>query len=323
MKREASGPRARHRGRRGRVSELEPSRNFLGIPSEYSDPASAGVLILPVPYEATTSYGGGARNGPAAILEASRTVELYDHFAEDEPYLVGVATHEALALTADGPRLAMGELRRTYRRLVERGQFIIGLGGEHTVSAPPILEHAERLRQRRRRLSVLQLDAHGDLRDEWHGSKYSHACVMRRVADQVSLVQVGVRAIAPEERSLMRRRKASITTVFAEEMAGGRRWADRAVNALGEDVYLTIDVDYFDPSLVPATGTPEPGGGDWYSTLGLLERVFKERNVVAADVVELAPIPGVHAPDFLVAKLVYKLIGFHARHGRRGAAGKK
>jgi agmatinase len=190
------------------------------------------------------------------------------------------------------------------------------LGGEHSVSAAPILEHAARLRRQGRRLSVLQLDAHGDLRQSWEGSRWSHACAMRRVVDQVDLVQVGIRAIAGEERAVMRRH--GVATIHAHEMQDGDGWIDRAVWALGRDVYVTIDIDYFDPSLVPSTGTPEPGGGTWYPTLRLLERVFRTRRVVAADVVELAPIPGLAAPDFLAAKLVYKLIGFHAR-ARRGA----
>jgi len=301
------------------VTEFEPPRNFLGIPPEYSDPERAAVLVLPVPYESTTSYGGGTRNGPAAIIAASRTVELYDHTADDEPYTIGVATLPALALSGAGPAAAMRELRRAYAKLADRGRFVVMLGGEHTVSSPPILEWAERLKEQKRRLSVLQLDAHGDLREEWEGTPWSHACVMRRVADAVNLVQVGIRAIAPEERALMRRRKGSITTIFAEQQVGTDRWIGRALKALGKDVYVTIDVDYFDPALMPATGTPEPGGGDWYSALRLLERVFRERNVVSADVVELAPIPGLHAPDFVVAKLVYKLIALHARHGRIAA----
>jgi agmatinase len=302
------------------VDHTEPPRNFLGLPPEHSDPKRARVHILPVPYESTTSYGGGTRNGPAAILEASRAVELYDHALDDEPYTVGVATHPALALTGAGPEAAMRELRKAYAALLRPGRFVIMLGGEHTVSSPPILEHAARLTKQGRALSVLQLDAHGDLRDEWEGTPYSHACAMRRVADAVNLVQVGIRAIAPEERALMRRRRKTITTIFAEEMVADDGWMDRAIEALGSHVYVTIDVDYFDPALIPATGTPEPGGGDWYSALAFLERVFRERRVVGADVVELAPVPGMHAPDFVTAKLVYKLVGYW-KHGRRGGGG--
>ena len=271
-----------------------PPRNFLGLPPEDSALESSGVVVLPVPYEATTSYLGGARNGPQAILDASRAIELYDHA---------------------GPEAAMEQLRRAYAPLASTGKFVVMLGGEHSVSVGPIREWAARLRRKRRRLSVLQLDAHGDLREEWEGTPYSHACAMRRVVDQVRLVQVGIRAIAAEERAVMRKHR--VTTVFAEELDRSEKWMSRAVAGLGPDVYLTVDVDFFDPSLVPSTGTPEPGGGSWYAALRLIERVFRTRNVVAADVVELAPIPGLAAPDFLVAKLVYKLIGFHRAQGRK------
>lgn len=297
------------------MSDARP-RNFLGLDPADSDPRRAAVLVLPVPYEATVSYGGGTRRGPQAIIDASATVELYDHDAGDEPYRIGVATAEPVPLTVAGPEAALKELRRAYAAALRPGRFVVMLGGEHSVSTAPILEHAARLKKQGRRLSVLQLDAHGDLRATWEGSPWSHACAMRRVVEQVDLVQVGVRAIAVEERAVMRRH--GVTTIFAEELDGGEEWIDRAIAALGRDVYLTIDIDYFDPSLVPSTGTPEPGGGTWYPTLRLLERLFRMRRVVAADVVELAPIPGLLAPDFLAAKLVYKLIGFHAR-GRRGA----
>jgi agmatinase len=295
------------------VSDARP-RNFLGLDPADSDPRRAAVLVLPVPYEATVSYGGGTRRGPQAIIDASATVELYDHEAGDEPYRIGVATAEPVPLTVAGPEAALRELRRAYAAALRPGRFVVMLGGEHSVSSTPILEHAARLGKRGRRLSVLQLDAHGDLRASWEGSPWSHACAMRRVVDRVDLVQVGVRAIAAEERAVMRRH--GVTTIFAEELERDEAWIDRAIGALGRDVYLTIDIDYFDPSLVPSTGTPEPGGGTWYPTLRLLERLFRTRRVVAADVVELAPIPGLPAPDFLAAKLVYKLIGYHARSWR-------
>ncbi len=299
------------------MSGEAPPRNFLGLPDEYSDVARAAVRILPVPYEATVSYLGGTRNGPQAIIDASRAVELYDIELDDEPYDIGVATLPEVHLTGAGPAQAMRELRKAYARAVAPGAFVIMLGGEHSISSPPILEHAARLKKEKRRLTVLQLDAHGDLRDEWEGTPWSHACVMRRVVDDVNLVQVGIRAISVEERALMRKRKSSITTVFGEELEGTDSWMDRVLKALGKDVYITIDVDYFDPALVPSTGTPEPGGGLWYQALRLLKRVFDERRVVAADVVELAPMGGNAAPDFLVARLVYKLIAYH-KHARGG-----
>lgn len=282
--------------------------NFLGLP-EGDAPSleRAGVVMLPVPYEATVSYMGGTRFGPRRILEASRAIELYDHELDSEPYRVGVHTLPELLLTGAGPEAALAELRTAFDALLADGRFVIMLGGEHSISAPPIEAHAARLSARR--LSVLQLDAHGDLRAEYEGTPFSHACVMYRVHEAVTLVPVGIRAITAEERRLIREKE--IPTIFAHELDPEERWIGRALEALGPDVYITIDVDYFDPGLVPATGTPEPGGGTWYPTLRLLERVFAERNVVGADLVELAPLPGIVAPDFLAAKLAYKLVAFH------------
>ena len=286
--------------------------NFLGLPGPEPTLARAAVVILPVPYEATVSYMGGTRLGPRRILDASRYLELYDHELDGEFHGVGIHTLPELHLSGAGPAEALRELRDACDRLLEMGKFVIMLGGEHSLSAPPIDAHLARFGKRP--LSVLQLDAHGDLRPEYEGTPFSHACVMYRVHRRVNLVPVGIRAITAEERQLMRTRR--IPTIFAHELDAEDRWIERTLAALGPDVYVTIDVDYFDPSLVPATGTPEPGGGQWYPTLRLLERVFRERNVVGADVVELAPIAGLVAPDFLVAKLVYKLIAYHQR-GRR------
>jgi agmatinase len=283
--------------------------NFLGLPAPEPTLDRAPIVILPVPYEATVSYMGGTRFGPRRILEASRSIELYDHELDGEFHEAGIHTLPELLLSGAGPAAALDELRRAYDALLAMDKFVIMLGGEHSLSAPPIEAHVARLGKRR--LSVLQLDAHGDLRPEYEGTPLSHACVMYRVHRQVDLVPVGIRAITAEERTLMRARR--IPTVFGHELDAADRWIDRVLKALGPDVYITIDVDYFDPGLMPSTGTPEPGGGAWYPTLRLLERVFRERSVVGADVVELAPIPGLVAPDFLAAKLVYKLVAYHQR----------
>ncbi len=283
-----------------------PPNNFLGLPPGEATFASSPVVLLPVPYEATVSYMSGTRFGPRGLLHASRYIELYDHELDCEPYKVGVHTLPELVLSGSGPEAALDELRQVVDGLLDAGKFVILLGGEHSVSAAPILAHADRADGE---LSVLQLDAHADLRAEYEGTPFSHACVMRRVQDRARLVPVGIRSLTSAERSLMR--ELAIPAIFGYELAGDE-WIDRALDSLGDTVYVTIDVDYFDPSLMPSTGTPEPGGGTWYLTLQLLERVFREKRVVGCDVVELAPIPGQVAPDVLAAKLVYKLIGFYA-----------
>jgi agmatinase len=280
---------------------------FLGLPPEYSDFDHARVVLLPVPYEATVSWVSGTKHGPRAMLEASHYIELYDHELDCEPYEIGVHTLPELLLPDSGPEQAQQVLRDVVDTLLVTEKFVVLVGGEHALSAPPILAHADRLGDRR--LSVLQLDAHSDLRTEYGGTPYSHASVMYRVHERVDLVPVGIRSLTREERALLRAK--SIPVIFSHEL-DRNDWIDRAVDALGPDVYITCDVDYFDTGLMPATGTPEPGGGPWHGTLRLLERVFRERHVVGCDVVELAPIPGLVAPNFVAAKLVYKLIGFHA-----------
>jgi agmatinase len=297
----------------------ELPRNFLGLEGDAATWRNAGVIILPIPYEASVSYQGGTKLGPDAIIQASRFIELYDQELDDEPGpRIGVCTLPALHLTSAGPEAAVTELRHAMDViLAEAGdRLVIGLGGEHSITSAPVKAHAARLPEGRR-LTILQFDAHGDLRLEYEGSPFSHAAVMAQCIDCANLVQVGIRAITSEERALIREREGSITTIFAEEMWGGEAWIDRAFAALGDDVFITFDVDYFDPSLMPATGTPEPGGPPWYPTLRLLRRVFEEKNVVGVDVVELAPIGGNAAPDFVVAKLVYKMIGYHTLSKRR------
>lgn len=286
----------------------ELPHDFLGLDEDAAAFDRARAVVFPVPYETTTSYGVGARGGPEAIVGASRYIELYDQELDLDVSRVGIHTLPALELTRDGPEAAMKELEASYAQVAEAcgDRFLVMLGGEHTISAPAIRAQAARTEGR---LSVLQLDAHADLRDEFEGSKWSHACAMARVLDIADVVAIGVRGVSEEEVEIARSDDRT-TLIWADEMWDGDAWMDRALEALGDPVYLTFDVDYFDPSLVPATGTPEPGGGDWYRTLLFLRRVFQERDVVACDVVELAPIPLLHASDFLVAKLVYKLIGY-------------
>lgn len=284
-----------------------PATNFMGLETERSAWATSKVLILPIPYEATTSWGAGTREGPAAILDASRYVEWYDEELDREPVDVGICTLPAVALSHAGPETAIGQLRNLYDDLLEVAgdRFVIGLGGEHSISSAPATAWVERLAGD---VSILQFDAHSDLRDEYHGTPWNHACVMRRILEHTDrLVSVGIRALTSEERGVIRRH--GLATVFAHEMRQDD-WVGRTLEALGENVYITFDVDFFDPALIPATGTPEPGGGDWWEAMDLLRAVFAQRNVVGADVVELAPRPGAEASAFTAAKLVYKMIGF-------------
>jgi agmatinase len=279
--------------------------SFLGLGEEHTALDRARFALLPVPYEATTSYMEGARRGPEAILAASRHVELYDHELDAEPYRAGIHTYAPLQLTAEGPEAALEQLRRRYSEICERGHSVIVLGGEHTITRAPVLHWADQLDDD---LSILQFDAHADLRESFHGTEWSHACVMRRLVDRVRPVGVGIRAIDAEERVLIE--QMGLTMVYGEEL-GSAGWLDRAMAGLSsENVYISFDVDFFDPAYVPSTGTPEPGGGTWAQAMALLRRVCAEKRIVGADVVELAPIPGLVAPDFLVAKLVYKMIAY-------------
>ena len=278
----------------------------MGLETERSEWDESGAVILPIPYEATTSWGSGTREGPAAILDASRYIEWYDEELDREPVDVGICTLPAVDMTRAGPEAAIGRLRDLYVDLLDVAgdRFVIGLGGEHSISSAPATAWVDRLGGD---VSILQFDAHSDLRDEYHGTPWNHACVMRRILEYTErVVAVGIRALTSEERAVIR--DHDLTTVFAHQMRGDE-WVERALEALGRNVYITFDVDFFDPALIPATGTPEPGGGDWWDALALLRAVFARRNVVGADVVELAPRPGAEASAFTAAKLVYKMIG--------------
>lgn len=285
-----------------------PPDSFLGVPAPDSEFSDCPVVIFPVPYEATVSYGTGTRFGPRAIIHASRFLELYDHELDAQPYEIGIHTLPELVLPDSGPGTAIDILKSAVDLLLGESKFVVMLGGEHTVSAPAILAHADRMPEGG--LSVLQLDAHTDLRPKYKGTPYSHACAMHLVHDRVGLVPVGIRSMTSDEHILVR--QSGIPVVFGHELQS-HDWIDRVLSALGDTVYITVDIDYFDPSLVPSTGAPEPGGGTWYPTLDLLAQVFQNKHVVGCDVVELTPLPAIPAPDVLAAKLVYKLIGFYAK----------
>ena len=282
------------------------SSNFLGIPEDEHTLEKSRVVVLPVPYERTVSYGVGTKNGPGAIVEASHYVELYDDELDEEPYRVGIHTLPAWLPENMEPAFCVAELEKVVAPLVAKEKFVLTLGGEHSIARGPIAAH----RSRYRNLSVLHFDAHGDLRDEYEGQKFSHACAARRWVELgLPTVQVGIRSISKEEVEFVRTKK-NVRIVSNREMRRSDAWLDGALELLTEEVYVTFDVDFFDGSLVPGTGTPEPGGGTYEDALNILRRVAVGRRVVGADVVEHAPVPGNRAPDFMVAKLCYKLLGY-------------
>ncbi len=279
--------------------------NFLGIPPEENTLEKSRVVILPVPYERTVSYGPGTRNGPGAILEASHYVELYDDELDEEVYRIGIHTLPSWLPDDMEPAACLEELEKMAASLLAPGRFLLTLGGEHSIAPAPIRAH----RPRHPRMSVLHFDAHGDLRDTYEGQKNSHACAAHRWVELgIPSVHVGIRSISKEEVDYVR--KSGTLIVSNREMHRSDGWMEKALAKLTEEVYVTFDVDFFDGSLVPGTGTPEPGGGTYDQALAILRRVASERKIVGADVVEHAPLPGNRAPDFLVAKLCYKLLGY-------------
>ncbi len=287
--------------------ETLPPQNFLGLDDEHSAYATSAALILPIPYEGTVSYGQGTREGPRAILEASHQVELYDRELDDEPALTyGIHTLPALAPVVSGPAGMVDAIAACAEEHLRSGKLLVGLGGEHTVSAGM----ARAVQAVHGDFVLVQIDAHSDLRDEYEGSAYSHASIARRVFDQgMTIVQFGIRSICREEIDLIRAEPARLHVWFAEDVHAGGHLPQLAELVRGKKVFLTIDLDGFDPALVTATGTPEPNGLSWNQGLDIIRTVAHAADIMAIDCVELAPIPGQHASDFLAAKLVYKAIG--------------
>jgi agmatinase len=264
----------------------------------------AQAVVLPIPFERTTSYVRGTRNGPREIIAASSQVELYDEELGREICDVGIHTLPGMESPFAATEDAFAEMRRVAAWLAGAGKFFVALGGEHALTAPLVAGVAER----HPGVTVLQIDAHADLRDSYMGDRHSHASAMRRVLEFAPCVQVAIRNLsAPEVDAI----PGLATTMFYDwNMREDPDWMQRVVDRLGEEVYITIDCDGIDPAVMPAVGTPEPGGLNWRELLTLLKLVTSRRTVVAADVVELCPIPGFVAPNFLAARLVYKLIGY-------------
>lgn len=289
-----------------------PPEDFLALPEQWSGLERSRVVILPVPYEHTTSFGKGTASGPKAILDASGQVELYDEELDSEIYTVtdGIATLKPLDLRCNDAA-AVESIREKVLGLIKKDKTVVCIGGEHTISSGAARAHSDFYPD----LSVLQLDAHSDLREEYEGNRYSHACVMARIYEfNKNIVQVGIRSQCREEADFIRQKK--INTFYAFDLKSGRygthrtAWHDAVIGSLRENVYLTIDCDFFDPGLMPAVGTPEPGGFGWHETVSFLRSLSERRRIVGFDITELSPIPGFIHPQFVTAKLIYKLIGY-------------
>ena len=286
-------------------------RQFLG--SETKSPyETSKVVILPIPYEATTTYRQGCQNGPAALLEASDQLEAYDEELERETCReVGIYTCQAIADTRHQSVSAQAMLQvttQTIAQLIDDGKFVIAVGGEHSITAGVVKAYRQAMKQP---FTVVQIDAHGDLRHQYEGSIYNHACVMRRILELgLPILPVGIRSICLEEAELIKAQQ--IPVIWAREMVAAD-WIDAAIARIPtEHVFITIDVDGIDPSLMPGVGTPEPGGLNWYALLQFLKQLFATRQVIGSDVMELAPLVDSVVSEFTAAKLVYKLIAYQA-----------
>ena len=277
------------------------NKTYAGIPQEYSKLEKAQVVLIPVPYDGTSTWQKGANKGPDAFLEASENMELYDIETDSEVYKQGVFLAEAV--TEDrSPEAMVDEVHQTVKKYINKNKFVTIFGGEHSISIGTIRAFNECFNG----LTVLHIDAHADLRPEYEGTKCNHACAVYEASQNTNLIQVGIRSMDVLEKTVMDTEK----TFFAHEMVTNEYWVENVIDLMTENVFITFDLDAFDPSIMPSTGTPEPGGLLWYETLDFLKQVFKEKNVVGFDIVELCPNEDDKSSDFLAAKLYYKMLSY-------------
>jgi agmatinase len=275
--------------------------NFAGIPDEFAQLEKAKIILIPVTYDGTSTWGKGADKGPEAFLEASVNLELYDIETNTEVYEQGI--YIASAISEDStPEAMVTAVYKATLKYIERNKFVTLFGGEHSVSIGSIRAFNEYFQN----LSVLHIDAHADLRESYNGTKYNHACALHEASQTTNLIQVGIRSMDASEKKFMNKEK----TFFAHEIASNDDWIDKVVDALTDNVFITFDLDALDPSIMPSTGTPEPGGLFWYETLDLLKKVFQKKKVVGFDIVELCPSSVNKSPNFLAAKLYYKMLSY-------------
>ncbi len=288
------------------------SVRYGGADLSYVDFDKARVVIIPAPYEGTVTYRKGTRNGPYAIFEASKYMELYDEEMNAETFKIGIHTMPPLDIASLSPEAMIRAVQKAERDVLAAGKFPVLIGGEHSVSIGAVKAAKEAAGD----ISILHFDAHHDLRDEYEGSKNSHACVGRRMQEIASLVQLGIRSASKEDRDFLSSQNNISRVVSAYDILNDTLWDRKALESLKEKVYISIDLDVLDTSIMPAVGTPEPGGLGWYLMLDILKLVAQNREVIGFDVVELSPLSGNIAPDFLASKLIYRLLGY-IFYGRR------
>ncbi|MCK8479400.1 agmatinase [Psychroserpens algicola] len=277
------------------------TKTYAGIEDQYSKLDSSKIVLIPVPYDGTSTWQKGADQGPEAFLNASENMELYDIETETEVYKQGVYLAEPVTENSS-PEQMVDAVHKTAKTYIKKNKFVTTFGGEHSISIGTIRAFNECFDN----LTVLQIDAHADLRKEYQGSRCNHACAVYEASQTTNLIQVGIRSMDVMETTVMDTEKA----YFAHEMAEDDSWMDSAIDQMTDNVYITFDLDAFDPSIMPSTGTPEPGGLLWYETIEFLRQVFEEKNVVGFDIVELCPNPKEKSSDFLAAKLYYKMLTY-------------
>ena len=280
---------------------MKTNSTYAGIPEAYATSEKSKIVLIPVPYDGTSSWKKGADKGPKAFLEASENMELYDIETDSEVYKQGIYLSQPVT-ESSSPETMVEAVTEKVKSYLNRNKFVTLFGGEHSISIGAIRAFSRHYEN----LTVVQIDAHADLRESYEGSKCNHACALYEANQTTNLIQVGIRSMDHSEKSVMN----YDNVFFAHEIESDDYWIEQAVERMTDTVYITIDLDGFDPSLFPATGTPEPGGLFWYETLRFLREVFKEKNVVGFDLVELCPSPALYASDFLAAKLYYKMLSY-------------
>ncbi|MDY6835698.1 MAG: agmatinase [Chloroflexota bacterium] len=283
-----------------------PRQCFGGIPARYSKFESSSVVVLPIPYDSTVEWHSGTREGPRSIINASQYLELYDIEMDREFHSIGIHTLPEVEPIMDSPEQMVDRVHHIVTNLLESNKFIVMIGGEHSLTVGMVRAIAKQFQD----ICVLQLDAHADLRDEYLGTKYSHACTMRRVVELCPITQVGIRSLSLEEHDFLS--QYGKEPYYADGLVLDAGFWDSLLNSLSSTVYISIDIDVLDPSIMPAVGTPEPGGLGWYQLLSILRKVTSQKRVVGIDLVELCPNQGPSSCAYLAAKLVYKLIGYAA-----------